>query len=777
MPDQEPHSHELALLEEELEYAHISAICVRLTGEPLIGKTSLALRLTRSAAHRGWTVAYGRAARDDAHRPYSALVDALDDCVAAAGPAVLEPLGPARRRLLGQVFPSLGAPHGHPREDLDVPAVNRAVRALLERLAGDHGLLVVLDDAHRAGGETAELAEHLVHRPPQAPVLTLLVHRTGGPTARRLGALSRPNCAVRHVPLRPLHRQAAETLLPADLTPLSRELILRDGAGVPGLLRALSDRAPRGSRTVPHSSLELSWGPSPLPPSVQALDLGSLSARAQCAADAAAVTGDPFTPEEVAHTAGMTVEETLHAVDELHHEGIIRLDGCLAEHFRFSHPAVRALLYQTVGTAHRRAARERVLALGPGTGTARPDSAAANGAVSVLLERAAPPTAVEADVLERSAHSLMFTQPARAAWAASRAAQRPGSTVRARLLLGQALVLCGRPAEALAEYARLWQAAGPLPAGSPMWPEAAVWRARALRLLGDPEQARRVLRTAGADEPSAFPAAQAELAALLLESDAARCGAALVAARRAVQRIPTRDVAARGHALAVLAAVHAANGDAAAARDVVAEAKPLLSGLGREGAAPVVEAWRWLGAAGGGGGHVQGILENGFALALYHGQGHVLGPLALGLARVCLDSGDRKAAAGHAAFAVEEFDRLAAHASATAARELLESSSASIPDERVEILTTELSRREKEIATLIGPGLTNKEIAARLDISTKTVETYMARIFKKLGVKSRAEVVFRLSVSPSGQGVSAMPAQQKRILPPFPAGTAAPGAE
>ncbi|WP_443074400.1 helix-turn-helix domain-containing protein [Streptomyces sp. NBC_01462] len=56
-----------------------------------------------------------------------------------------------------------------------------------------------------------------------------------------------------------------------------------------------------------------------------------------------------------------------------------------------------------------------------------------------------------------------------------------------------------------------------------------------------------------------------------------------------------------------------------------------------------------------------------------------------------------------------------------------------------------LSTREREIAMLIGPGLTNKQIAARMNISIKTVETYLGRIFKKLGVKSRAQVVFLLS--------------------------------
>lgn len=52
-----------------------------------------------------------------------------------------------------------------------------------------------------------------------------------------------------------------------------------------------------------------------------------------------------------------------------------------------------------------------------------------------------------------------------------------------------------------------------------------------------------------------------------------------------------------------------------------------------------------------------------------------------------------------------------------------------------------LSVREEEVLRRIAWGESNKEIAARLGISTKTVETYKARITEKLGLKSRTEMV------------------------------------
>ncbi|WP_139738650.1 helix-turn-helix transcriptional regulator [Actinomyces wuliandei] len=51
-----------------------------------------------------------------------------------------------------------------------------------------------------------------------------------------------------------------------------------------------------------------------------------------------------------------------------------------------------------------------------------------------------------------------------------------------------------------------------------------------------------------------------------------------------------------------------------------------------------------------------------------------------------------------------------------------------------------LSRRELEVAGLISEGLTNRQIARRLEVSERTVETYVRRLFEKLDCRSRTEV-------------------------------------
>jgi DNA-binding NarL/FixJ family response regulator len=51
-----------------------------------------------------------------------------------------------------------------------------------------------------------------------------------------------------------------------------------------------------------------------------------------------------------------------------------------------------------------------------------------------------------------------------------------------------------------------------------------------------------------------------------------------------------------------------------------------------------------------------------------------------------------------------------------------------------------LSSREREIAELVTDRRTNKEIAAALFLSEKTVETHLRNIFRKLSATSRVQV-------------------------------------
>jgi DNA-binding CsgD family transcriptional regulator len=52
-----------------------------------------------------------------------------------------------------------------------------------------------------------------------------------------------------------------------------------------------------------------------------------------------------------------------------------------------------------------------------------------------------------------------------------------------------------------------------------------------------------------------------------------------------------------------------------------------------------------------------------------------------------------------------------------------------------------LSEREREILKLVADGKTSREIAERLSISPKTVDTYRSRLMSKIGVKNLVGLV------------------------------------
>lgn len=106
------------------------------------------------------------------------------------------------------------------------------------------------------------------------------------------------------------------------------------------------------------------------------------------------------------------------------------------------------------------------------------------------------------------------------------------------------------------------------------------------------------------------------------------------------------------------------------------------------------------------------------------------------LARV-LDATDPEVAMGEAKTALAEFERLGMPRDADAAAAFLrERGTAGRTGPKNLGL---LSRREREVLALLGEGLTNAEIAARLYISTKTAGNHVSNILAKLHLRSRSE--------------------------------------
>jgi DNA-binding NarL/FixJ family response regulator len=71
-------------------------------------------------------------------------------------------------------------------------------------------------------------------------------------------------------------------------------------------------------------------------------------------------------------------------------------------------------------------------------------------------------------------------------------------------------------------------------------------------------------------------------------------------------------------------------------------------------------------------------------------------------------------------------------------------------DESLDLLTA----AELRVAEAVGDGLTNREVAAQLFLSVKTVDFHLQQIYRKLGIRSRTELVVRLTRPAAPRGTS-----------------------
>ena len=74
--------------------------------------------------------------------------------------------------------------------------------------------------------------------------------------------------------------------------------------------------------------------------------------------------------------------------------------------------------------------------------------------------------------------------------------------------------------------------------------------------------------------------------------------------------------------------------------------------------------------------------------------------------------------------------------------------------EPIHISMSGVTLREAEVVGWAARGLTNMEIAFQLQISSRTVQKHLERMFRKLGVRSRSELVARayLALLQKGKG-------------------------
>ncbi|MEU4954120.1 LuxR C-terminal-related transcriptional regulator [Streptomyces lavendulae] len=251
--------------------------------------------------------------------------------------------------------------------------------------------------------------------------------------------------------------------------------------------------------------------------------------------------------------------------------------------------------------------------------------------------------------------------------------------------------------------------------GTGWWAGSAPGLLAVARLMGgDPAACLRTLMEGGGEDLTQLqPPSRSSLFALMTTA-AAQCGDLASAARAAraadaaagrLGRPPFQQTQAdrAGAALAL------AQSDPARAAALSLDAAPAFEVLRM----PVLQAWTLIAATP--------------ALAAAHGPAAALGPLdgALEAARRC-----------GALRLYEDGVRARAALTATATAPAPVSVSVSVSRPGGGPLAT-LSVREREVAELAAAGLSSRQVAERLVLSTRTVDTHLGNAYRKLGVSSR----------------------------------------
>ncbi|MFG1972810.1 AAA family ATPase [Nonomuraea fuscirosea] len=688
---------------------------IEVSGEAGVGKTRLLGEITGYARDHGWTVVSnisGTAPRD---LPFGAFADALDDILAFCGDGLVAGFSYEHVRWLAGTFPALAtaAPGADPREFKELYHAFHAVRGLLGALClevGGNGLVVIIDDAHRADDASLELLRQLAGRPPSAGLMLVVAHRPrqADRMLRELLAAGDAAGVVRRIEPAPLEEREALVLLPGSLNEFRRRGIVRAAGGNPGTLEALvlAGAAPypdeEPARELPVAVMSRYFR-----------DIRALSPLGTLVAQALAVTGDPFRMDLLRAVAELSEPEVWAALDELVGDDVLRAEGTLLS-FRFRDPFLRGAAYRSAGAGWRIGGHSRAAAV------LRADGAPPTVLAPHLVHTIAAGDEAGARILLDAARACVWSRPARTvSWArAALQSLEPAAEVPADLLLvlGEALVMTGSYADGVT-YLGAACAHGDRAAG--VWAEAVEWQARGLRLLGRHAEATGRLRAALNGLPADAGDHRLRLRMELLAAELDRHGAPDPAREAAAPRpAPPSDPALGAHLLALLAAADVRQGVTGGMETRVDQAARQADSLSDDEIVRHLELLRWLGGAELSLMRYQaarGHLERGLALAERHGLLFLT-----------------------ASFSAQLNDLLSRQVDGP---EPDPGSSLGDPGDVAAVnQLRQLSGRELEIAMLVSDGRTNQQIARALDLSHKTVETYLARIFKKLGVCSRAQV-------------------------------------
>lgn len=345
-----------------------------LGGDAGIGKSRLVHDLKQDAATRELRIIEGRCSSTESSVPYAPLMDALRFRISRGESVqVGEVLGPLRA-VLAPIFPQLEAEASSSEQPGERERPFDLIFRVLERLAAQEPMLLILEDVHWADPTSLELLHHLAHRAPSLSMLIIATYRSdelhaAHPLRKLLGAMARDRVGeeLRLLPL--TSGETAEMLreiLGIEPDPAFAAAVWKRAEGNPffveEIVSVLSANGTVDSSVINASALDRLPLPSTVSEAVLAR-VNALGPNAVEAISAAAVIGRTVEFEDLRGVLGMSELELLEVIEQLVAHQLLREEKSEGpDCYAFPHALMQEAIYESIISRRRRLLHRRVAA-------------------------------------------------------------------------------------------------------------------------------------------------------------------------------------------------------------------------------------------------------------------------------------------------------------------------------------------------------------------------------------------------------------------------------